>query len=93
MRRRVHPAFWFAELCEVADVGREARREAAQGAKADKPKGTSRVIDYRIRKHSAELSLLPRRMPIGHDLRSLCRARMLAWRLEREMPTWRAEPT
>ena len=52
-------------------------------------KDTSRVIDYRIRNQTAQLSLLPRRMQIRHDLRSLGRARMLVRRVERERPTRR----
>jgi hypothetical protein len=39
----------------VADIGRKARQEAAHGAKADKPKGTSRSVDYRIREPTAGL--------------------------------------
>jgi hypothetical protein len=38
VRRQVLPASWFAELCEGGRHGRKARREAAHGAKADKPK-------------------------------------------------------
>ena len=36
-------------------MGRKARQEAAHGAKADKPKGTSRSVDYRIRERTAAL--------------------------------------
>ena len=56
-------------------------------------KDTSRALDYRIRKQTAELSLLLRRMQIRYDLHSLSWARMLAWRVEREMPTQQAQPT
>ena len=38
MRWQLNPDSWFPELCEVEDVGRKARRERLQGAKADKPK-------------------------------------------------------
>jgi len=42
----------------VADIGPQARQEAAHGAKADKPKGTSRLLDYRIREQPAGLLTL-----------------------------------
>ena len=58
------------------------------------PRQTSRkdascCIDYRIREPTAELSPLLPRMNIRYSLRSLCWARMLVRRVERETPTRR----
>ena len=70
----------------MADFGRKARREAAHGAKADKPKDTSRRIDYRIREQTAEHLLRARRRRIRARLRSRYPARMLVPRVGRGMP-------
>ena len=78
-----------APRCRIA--ARPARSPAVLRLDAQTSrKDTSRVTDYRIRKQTAGLSPLLRRMQIRHRLRSLCRARMLVRRVEREMPTRRS---
>jgi len=53
----------------VADVGRRRAERRRKAPRQTSRKDTSRLIDYRIRKQTAELSLLLWRMPIGYDLR------------------------
>src|SRR6185437_2109561 len=77
MRRQVHPASGFAVLCEVADIGRKTRREAAMAPRQTSRKYTSRALDYRIRKQTAELSLLLR----------VCRSHAVAAALSRGWPS------
>ena len=70
-------------------AGRRARRRRWAPRQTSR-KDTSRVIDYRIRRHTAELSPLLPRMKIRYRLRSLCWARMLVRCVEHEMPTRRS---
>jgi hypothetical protein len=74
----------------VADIGRKTRREAAHGAKADKPKRYEprhRLQDPQANRRTFAAAA----DVIRYDLRSLCWARMLVRRVERQMPRRRGE--
>jgi hypothetical protein len=55
MRRQERPASWFAELCEVADFGRKARRGRRMAPRQTSRKGTSRHLGYRIWQQTARI--------------------------------------
>ena len=77
----------------MADVGRKARREAAQGAKTDKPKRYEPCPILQDSEVDCRTFAPAAADAVRHYLHSCCWARMLARRVEREMPTRQAAPT
>ena len=93
---QLYPASWFAELCEVADIGRKApgrRAGRAQGAKADKPKRYEPRRTLQDSEADCRTFAPAAANVVRHYLRSRCWARMLVWRIQRDVPTRQAELT